>query len=77
MSEFALESMIVGDILARWPDSADAFNQHKMACPGCVMAPFMTLAEACDAYGLDLDEVADTLRQTIGPDMSSQQESMR
>jgi len=74
MSEPALESMIVGDILSRWPATADAFNRYRMACPGCVMAPFMTLAEACAAYDLNLKEVAHAVHQSIGQDFSSQQE---
>jgi len=74
MSESALESMIVGDILSRWPATADAFNRYRMACPGCVMAPFMTLSEACAAYDLDIKEVTHAVRQSIGQDFSSQQE---
>ncbi len=67
MSEFALENTVVGEILDRWPNTAVAFNRHGMACPGCVMAPFMTLSEACKAYDLDLDSVATAVRQFIGP----------
>lgn len=27
--------------------------RRRMACPGCAMAPFMTLAEAAATYRLD------------------------
>lgn len=67
MPEFALENTMVGEILERWPKTAVAFNRLGMACPGCVMAPFMTLDEACKAYGLDLTKVASAVRQNIGP----------
>lgn len=76
MSDFALENMMVGEILTRWPGTADAFNRHRMACPGCVMAPFMTLGEACDAYGLDLDDVTGTVRRAIDQNPSDQEESI-
>jgi len=76
MSEFALDNMIVGDIMAKWPETAKAFNRHKMACPGCVMAPFMTLAEVCEAYGLNLDDFVETLRRSINQESSDQQESI-
>ncbi len=77
MSELSLESMMVGDILARWPDTATAFNRHKMACPGCAMAPFMTLSEACKAYGLKFDGVAESVRRSIAPLVSAEEEDAR
>lgn len=44
---------MVADIMARWPASAAVFVRRGMACPGCVMAPMMTLDEAAAAYRLD------------------------
>lgn len=29
------------------------FMRHRMACPGCLMAPFMTVAEAAASYRVD------------------------
>lgn len=60
-----LKDTMVGDILARWPDTATVFNRFKMACPGCVMSPFMTLAEACSAYDLPLPDVLSALERAI------------
>lgn len=77
MPGFVLESMMIDNILSRWPETANAFNRHRMACPGCAMAPFMTLTEACAAYGLDLKKVAHAVRQSIGQDVSSQREGSR
>jgi hybrid cluster-associated redox disulfide protein len=48
-----LEIMVVDDVMARWPESVSVFLRHRMACPGCVMAPFMTVREAAREYGLD------------------------
>lgn len=44
---------LVAEVLIRWPGSAAVFLRHGMACPGCVMAPMMTLAEAAAAYDLE------------------------
>lgn len=55
MKPIAIGNMLVGDVLAKWPQTAPVFNRHKMACPGCAMAPFMTLNEACASYGVDID----------------------
>jgi hybrid cluster-associated redox disulfide protein len=52
-----MEEMILGltvsDVLQRWPGSAALFTGRRMACPGCAMAPFMTVREAAREYGQD------------------------
>jgi len=52
MEEIIL-GLTVSEVLARWPASILLFNRRKMACPGCAMAPFMTLREAAREYGQD------------------------
>ncbi len=44
---------LVADALARWPAAASVFLHRRMACPGCAMAPLMTLGEAAASYGVD------------------------
>lgn len=53
-----LDDMIVGDVIARWPATIDVFNARRMACPGCVMATFMTVAESAAAYGIEVADLA-------------------
>lgn len=45
---------LVAEVLTRWPGSAAVFLRYGMACPGCVMAPMMTLDEAAKAYQVDV-----------------------
>lgn len=45
--------MLVADIMQRWPATVDVFIAQQMACPGCPMAPFMSLEEAARSYGMD------------------------
>lgn len=65
MSENALKSMTVGEFLDRWPETVSVFNRNGMACPGCAMAPFMTIAEACAAYKTDAAKFMTILRREI------------
>ncbi|WP_417741843.1 DUF1858 domain-containing protein [Salipiger sp.] len=51
----------LADLFALWPEVARAFLDRGMLCPGCPIAPFHTLTEACLEY--DLDE--DTFRSAI------------
>jgi hybrid cluster-associated redox disulfide protein len=45
----------VTSVLARSSAVVGVFVRHRMACPGCAMAPYMTIAEAAHIYGLDPD----------------------
>lgn len=59
--------MTVEAILERWPDLAAVFVRRKMACPGCAMAPYMSLDEAADAYDADADELLFDLHKALNP----------
>lgn len=61
-----LETMVVDDVMTRWPDSVSVFLRHRMACPGCVMAPFMTVREAAREYDLDPRMLTRELAEAIG-----------
>ncbi|MFB6287138.1 MAG: hypothetical protein ABEK03_11260, partial [Candidatus Bipolaricaulia bacterium] len=36
--------MTIADVLEQWPETAMVFLERGMACPGCAMAPFGTIA---------------------------------
>jgi predicted 3-demethylubiquinone-9 3-methyltransferase (glyoxalase superfamily) len=46
---------------------------HRMHCVGCAIAPFETLEEACDIYGVSLRDLLTELNATTmdspGPDL--------
>lgn len=77
MKSLDLEHMLISDILTRWPDTVTVFHRYKMACPGCVMAPFMSLDEACASYDVPLGVVATALRQRIGPTAKQERKPLR
>ncbi|NJN97385.1 MAG: DUF1858 domain-containing protein [Anaerolineales bacterium] len=58
-------SLTVEDLLAYWPQTIPVFIRHRMACVGCAMAPFETLAEVAAIYKLDLDSFLRELEQSI------------
>jgi len=49
--------------LDRGPATLRVFVDHRMACPGCTMAPFETVADAADAYALPREELLADLRR--------------
>ncbi len=45
--------LTVAELFRRWPRAVAAFTERGMACPGCAMAPFDTVADAASSYGVD------------------------
>lgn len=45
--------LMIADLLDACPAAAQVFLRHGMACVGCTMAPFETLADAAREYGID------------------------
>lgn len=64
----------VDQLLTEHPASMRVFVRHGMACIGCPMARFETVAEVVDAYHLDVDsfikEVAMASRRSHDDDLS-------
>jgi hybrid cluster-associated redox disulfide protein len=58
-------NLTVAEVLAQWPQTIPVFIHHRMACVGCAMAPFESLAEVATIYRLDLDGFLRELLQTI------------
>ena len=47
-----LPRMTITELLQRWPETAVVFQQHRMACVGCAVAPFYTVPDPAEIYGL-------------------------
>lgn len=65
-TQSTLAEMIIEDVLTRWPETAVVFHRHKMACPGCAVAGFYTIADAADIYNLPRTEFVAELAAVIG-----------
>jgi hybrid cluster-associated redox disulfide protein len=59
-------TLTVAQVIETWPATAVVFLDHEMACVGCAMSPFDTLAEAAGAYGCDLAALLEELSGTAG-----------
>jgi len=69
MDHLQLEAgLTVAELVTRWPQTIKVFVRHRMACVGCAISPFETLAEVTTIYGLDpncfLRELAQTIEQS-------------
>lgn len=65
-------TLMVADILNRWPVVIPVFLKYRMSCVGCLMAPFETLADATRIYRIPYDQFVEELNRAIdGQDGSS------
>lgn len=53
----------VDDIMRKWPGTIRAFLNHRMNCPGCPIACFHTVADACREHHVEVDDFLDELRR--------------
>ncbi|UCC53455.1 MAG: DUF1858 domain-containing protein [Anaerolineaceae bacterium] len=58
-----IANMTVSAVLDQWPQTAEVFNQFNMACVGCPVAPYYTVAEAATVYKLSVDEFVAVLEE--------------
>jgi len=52
-------------LMDRWPETVAVFIRYRMFCVGCMIAQFHTVADACQAYGLDQAQFLEELRDAI------------
>jgi hybrid cluster-associated redox disulfide protein len=61
MTQPVTATLTVAEVLLRRPFAARVLVNHRMHCVGCAIAPFETLAEACEIYGVSLSDLLDEL----------------
>jgi len=53
--------MIVAQVLITWPQTIPVFLKQRTACVGCLMAPFETLADVSENYGISIENILNEL----------------
>ena len=65
-SDFSLsQRILMADLMSAWPQVIPVLLARRMACVGCDMARFETLADAARIYGLDLKLLMVDLNRVI------------
>jgi hybrid cluster-associated redox disulfide protein len=55
----------VDEVMRRWPSTIRVFLDFRMACVGCPIAAFHTVADACREHGAEPAAFLSRLRDTI------------
>ncbi len=58
-------SATLEQLISQHPAAARVLLARRMHCVGCAVAAFETLQEACEIYGLSLDEVLQDLGDAV------------
>jgi len=58
-------STLVDDVMRHYPATIRAFLDRRMNCPGCPIACFHTVADACREHGVAADEFLADLRRVV------------
>ncbi len=53
--DFDDPNLPLSELFAAWPEVASVFFDLRMLCPGCPVAPFHAITDACLEYDLDED----------------------
>lgn len=67
LADLKLAELTMAELMSGRPAVVPVLLRHGLACPGCAMAPFMTVREAAEAYGLELGALLDELAAADRP----------
>lgn len=59
------KNSIIGDVLDKYPQTAEIFFGIGMHCLGCPASRGETIAQACDVHGADCDELVKALIEAV------------
>ena len=59
------KNSIIGDVLDKYPETAEAFFSIGMHCLGCPASRGETIEEACEVHGADADALVESLKEIV------------
>ncbi len=75
--EYVNKDMLIGDIIAKYPDAALVLMKCGMHCVSCGVSAYETLDQACAVHGLYTDDIMkvvnDFLTQTLAGEAAQEQ----
>lgn len=59
------KDMSFGEVLQKYPETAQVFMAHGMHCLGCMAAQFETIEQGAAAHGIDIEKLVTDLNTGI------------
>ena len=57
------KDMPIGEVVEKYPDTAEVMFRHGMHCIGCHVAAFETVEQGAAAHGIDSDKLIKELNE--------------
>lgn len=58
-------TLVVEDVMRRWPATIRVFLDFKLACVGCPIATFHTIEDSCHEHGIAEAPFLAALREAV------------
>ena len=65
MAEYVSNDTLIGEIVTKYPESAEILFSIGMHCLGCPASQAESLADACAVHGFEPEEVAKAINEKI------------
>ena len=62
---------LILEVVESYPQTVAVFNDLNMACPGCHISPFHTIADSAREYGLQSDILLQALNDALNDALTS------
>jgi len=65
MSDTVTKEMSIGEIVAKYPETASTFMEWGLHCYGCAVARYETLEQGAVAHGISVDDFVAALNKVV------------
>ena len=59
------KDMPIGEVVEKYPHTAEVFMKHGLHCLGCAIAHFENIEQGCQAHGIDAKKLVDDLNKAV------------
>ena len=60
-----ISRMTVQEVMTRWPETVQLFQQLHIVCPGCPVSPFCTVQDAAVLHSLSASQLVSLISQLV------------
>ena len=64
--EIVTKNMLIGEVMKKYPQSAEIMIEHGIHCVGCHVATWETLEQGAAGHGIDVNQLVDDLNKRLG-----------
>jgi len=59
------KDMPIGEVVSKYPETADVFIKHGLHCIGCPIASLESIEQGAKAHGIDVKKLIDDLNKAV------------